>query len=549
LDDGDPALFPKLTDAQLDLLRHIGTVRVTEAGDVLFREGDRTSDVMAVLQGTVEITVGSGDAKRLLVLQRARDLMAELSVFTKQEVGATGTMLEPGLLLVVSPEDFRDLVGAELDFGDFVLQMLFRRRRALERIDIGVRIVGSSFDPDTRRLREFATRNRVVHHWIDADDPQQSLGDQLGGPVGTTVLLSDGTALTNPTNAEFAFAVGLSKPGPTAETFDVVIVGAGPGGLAASVYGAAGGLTTAVLDAVAVGGQAATSARIENYLGFPAGISGAELAQRAQLQAQKFGVELMVPRRAVGLSEDDGFYSVSLEDGEPLAAQVVILALGVQYRRLPIPHISDYEGLGVTYAADSAREQTPPGGRVVVVGGANSAGQAALSLREAGHHVSLVIRAGALAKGMARYLRDRISVDPAIEVLLHSEVREVEGSGKMQSVTIEDTEVGRRRKIPADTMVVLIGAVPPTEWLGGEIALDDDGFILTGQDLAPAIGGSAQWRELGRAPFLLETSRPGIFAVGDVRSGSTKMVAPSVGEGGMAIRLAAEHLAQWARRR
>jgi len=299
-----------------------------------------------------------------------------------------------------------------------------------------------------------------------------------------------------------------------------------------------------VLDAVAVGGQAATSARIENYLGFPAGVSGAELAERARLQAEKFNARIRVPCRAIGLTERSGFHVIGLDGGEELLARSVILALGVQYRRLPIPRLADFEGLGVAYATDSAREQLRPGDAVVVVGGANSAGQTSLALVEDGHRVYLVVRGDSLERSMARYLRDRIARDPSVEVLLGHEVRALGGDAHLERVTVEHARTGARRTLDAGAVVVLIGAEPRTDWLAGQIVLDEHGFVLTGPALASSLRDCDPWSQLGRAPFLLETSRPGVFAVGDVRSGSTKMVAAAVAEGGMAVRFVAEHLAR-----
>jgi thioredoxin reductase (NADPH) len=382
---------------------------------------------------------------------------------------------------------------------------------------------------------------------VDAEDRRARawLADlEIEDPAGPVVLLGGDRFLVNPTNEELAAAAGLrAQPAVVGRTFDLIVVGAGPGGLAASVYGAAGGMTTCLLDAVAVGGQAATSGRIENYLGFPAGVSGAELAERAHLQAGKFGVAMMVPCRAVRIDERDGFHVVTTEGGEELMAGIVILALGVQYRRLPIPRLAEYEGAGVTYAVDMASRDLRPGDAAVVIGGANSAGQAALTLSEERHHVFLVSRSP-LEAGMARYLRDRIASDPLIEVLASHEVRELGGDGGLDQVTVEDTATGGLRTLPARAMVVLIGAQPPTEWLSGQLALDQEGFILTGPGLGTGLGQREPWRTLAREPFLVETSRPGVFAVGDVRSGSTKMVAPATGDGGMAVRFAAQHLAR-----
>jgi len=546
LDDDDPMLFPKLTDEQLALLTPLGTVRSINVGDVLFREGDASYDFMVLLEGQVAVVLGSGDAAREITIHRARDLMAELSILTGHRVHANGVVREAGSMLVVPAEDFRALLGRELVFGDFILQTLFRRRLAIERLRSGIQIVGSRFDPDTHRLRDFAARNRVLHDWLEIDDPRaKRLLDELsvGETANPVVVLGDGTYLHGPTNAELARAIGMAHVAvPDRATYDLVVVGAGPAGLAASVYGASGGLRTAMLDAVAVGGQAATSARIENYLGFPAGLSGAELAERARLQAEKFKAHILVPCRAVGLTERDGFHVVTLEDGKELLARTVILALGVQYRRLPIPRIADYEGLGVAYAADSAWEQLRPGDGVVVVGGANSAGQAALSMREDGRRVYLVVRADGLERSMARYLRDRIARDPNVEILLGHEVLELAGDGHLERVVVADVHSGARRTVEAGGMIVLIGAEPRTEWLAGVVELDDAGYVLTGPALPARLMDPEPWDRLGRRPFLLETSRPGVFAVGDVRSGSTKMVAPAVGEGGMAVRFAAEYL-------
>jgi thioredoxin reductase (NADPH) len=547
LDNDDAALFPKLTDAQVQMLSRYGEERSIEAGQVLWGLGDSNYDVMVVIEGLVSVVVGSGQDARQVALQRPGDLMAELNLFTGQGSEAVGIVQQNGSVLAIPAGEFRALVGRELEFGDFVLQTLFRRRLALERLALGVRIVGSRFDPETRRLREFAIRNRLLFEWADVDDDRGRawLAELSLGGESPVVLLRSGTFLTNPTNAEFAQAVGLSHPASNqARTFDLAVVGGGPGGLAASVYAAAGGLSTVLLDAVALGGQAATSGRIENYLGFPAGVSGAELASRAQLQAAKFGAEILVPSRAVRLVERDGFHVVVLDDGDELVAKGVILALGVHYRRLPIPHVADYEGRGVAYAVDVVRAELGPGDAAVVVGGANSAGQAALTLAEEGRHVFLVVRAASLEPGMARYLRERIAADPAVEVVPGSEVRAVTGDGRLELVTLEETGTGAHRTLEARAMVVLIGAEPPTQWLAKEVALDDHGFILTGPTLGRGLGQHEPWRTLGREPFLVETSRPGVFAVGDVRSGSTKMVAPAAGEGGMAVRFLSEHLAR-----
>jgi thioredoxin reductase (NADPH) len=550
LDDDDPTLFPKLTDAQVELLARQGRIRPIQVGDVLFRPGDVTYDAMVLLKGLVAVVIGSGETERDLCIQRPRDLMVEFNILTGEPVGATGVVREAGSLLAIPAVEFRAMLGRELIFGDFVLQMLFRRRRAIERLQLGIQVVGSRFDRDTQRLREFASRNRLLHDWLDAEDPRANmLFKKLGieGSHGPIVVVKSGKWLRNPTNAELATAIGLEESHvPIEKSYDLIVIGAGPGGLAAGVYAGAGGLRTVIVEAEAVGGQAATSARIENYLGFPAGLSGSDLAERARLQAIKFGAHIMVPRRAIGLTEREGYHVVTLEGNEELFAASVILALGVQYRRLPIPRLAEYEGIGVAYAVESAREQLRENDAVVVVGGANSAGQAALALAEDRRKVHLVVRGDSLERSMARYLRDRIAAN-GLDVLFAHEVHQLAGNTHLEQVIVQNISTGEQRTIDAGALLVLIGAAPRTDWLAGAIALDAEGYVLTGPSLPVAVSHQEPWAHLERAPFLVETSRPGVFAVGDVRSGSTRMVASAVGEGGMAVRFVSEYLAHTTR--
>jgi thioredoxin reductase (NADPH) len=552
LDNSDQALFPKLTDEQLGHLRPIGSVRAVALDEVLFAEGEHSYDPLVVLEGTVAVVQRHGRRVRDIAPHLPRDLVAELNIFTGEPAAASAIVREAGTVLVIPVEEFRALVGRNLEFGDFVSQLLFRRRRALRRLRVGFQIIGPSPNKDTVRLREFAARNRLLREWIDPTEEQarELLGDAAADALATPyVVLGDGEPLRNPTNAELARAAGLLRGSDVSRgQYDLVVVGGGPGGLAAAVYAGSGGMRTVLLDAVAVGGQASTSARIENYLGFPAGLSGVELAERAILQAQKFDVQMIVPCEAVGLDVRDGAHVITLDDGGKLTARAVILAVGIQYRRLPVPGLEAYEGVGVAYATATARQQLRPGDAVVVVGGANSAGQMALALAEEGRQVHLVARGRALAGSMAAYLRERISLEHKIEVHLQTEVRELSGDGHLELVTVEDAGAERRIDIEAGVMVVLIGAMPHTKWLQGIVDLDAEGFILTGPDLGVDAQLREPWAGLGRAPLMLETSRPGVFAVGDARSGSTRMVAPAAGDGGMAVRLAAEHLL-WASRR
>jgi thioredoxin reductase (NADPH) len=439
LDNSDQALFPKLTDEQLGRLQPIGSVRATALDEVLFAEGEHSYDPMVVLEGAVAVVQGHGKYAREIAPHLPRDLVAELNIFTGEPAAANAVVRQAGSVLVIPVEAFRALVGRDLEFGDFVSQLLFRRRRALRRLRVGFQIIGPSANKDTVRLREFAARNRLLREWIDPTDERarELLGDAAEDALTAPyVVLGDGKPLRNPTNAELARAAGLLRGAEVSRgQYDLVVVGGGPGGLAAAVYAASSGMRTVLLDAVAVGGQASTSARIENYLGFPAGLSGVELAERAILQAQKFNVQMIVPCQAVGLEARDGAHLITLDDGNELTARAVILAVGIQYRRLPIPRLEDYEGVGVAYATATARQQLRPGDAVVVVGGANSAGQMALALAEEGREVNLVARGPTLAGSMAAYLRERISLAPKIEVHLQSEVRELGGEGHLERVS------------------------------------------------------------------------------------------------------------------
>jgi thioredoxin reductase (NADPH) len=443
----------------------------------------------------------------------------------------------------------RELVAAgDPVLADLILRAYLVRRAMLIETGRGFQVIGSRYSPGTRRLREFAARNRLPCHWVDLEEDQTS--EQLLrrlriSPSDTPVVVLGSThVLRNPSSAELARAIGLPTTVSRETPCDLVIVGAGPAGLAASVYAASEGLTTLTLDAIATGGQAATSSRIENYLGFPAGISGAELAERALIQANKFGARFSVPAEATSLDRRDGMYVVGLADGTSALARTVIIATGARYRRLDVARLEKFEGTTAFYAATLSEALACRNGPVVVVGGGNSAGQAALFLAGnvdvapplAGNanEVRLLIRHGDVRKNMSRYLIDQIERHPRVEVMPHTEVRELIGhDGVLKAVVAEDNRTGERQRLAAKALFVFIGAIPHTQWLADALALDNRGFILTG-----AAAGTTE----GRPPMLLETNRPGIFAVGDVRSGSTKRLASAVGEGSMAVRFVFEYV-------
>ncbi len=525
--------YPRLDERRIADLSRCGERRSVSPGEVLYREGEPAGEFIVVLRGKVATVEGYGSAEeRTIAVHGPGRFLGELGLLTRQVGFLTAVVREAGEILAVRADQVRTLVAGDPAFGDLVLRAYLTRRTLLIGMDAGFRIIGSRYSPDTRRLREFAARNRLPHRWIDLekDKEAEALLRQLNiSPQETPVVIWRGDqVLRNPTVATLAKTIGLPVPRPGDGVCDLIVVGAGPAGLAASVYGASEGLTTAVLDAVAAGGQASTSSRIENYLGFPSGISGAELAERAVVQAAKFGAQLTIPAEATGLESDNGHYSVLVEGGPAVQGHAVLIATGARYRKLNVPDLEKYEGCGVYYAATPFELRTCRQAPVVLVGGGNSAGQAALYLARNASSVRMLVRGGDLGESMSRYLIDAIGQTPSIEIMFHTEVRELLGDGFLRAVRARNTRTRQSIEIETNAMFVFIGADPHTGWLAGAVALDDRGFVVTGE-------GSSRWEALP-----LETGRPGVFAVGDVRSGSVKRVASAVGEGAMAVRLVHE---------
>jgi thioredoxin reductase (NADPH) len=535
----DSGAHPRLDEEQIRALERYGERRTTQAGDVLFKAGERVSEFYVILAGTVAIVEGHGDENRVLSVHGPGRFLGELGLLTGQVTLVSAVVQQPGEVLAVPLHQLREVVARDAALGDLILRSCLLRRWALIGMGAGFKIVGSRHSPDTRRLREFAARNRLPHRWIDLEeDPSsEALLRQLGVEPHETpvVICPGGDVLRNPSNADLARAAGLVAPQSARELCDLVVVGAGPAGLAAAVYGASEGLDTVVLDGVSTGGQAGTSPRIDNYLGFPAGISGPELAERAVVQADRFGARITVPVKASSLEPFDGHYVVHLEDGDQVAGRTVLLATGASYRRLPVPRLEEFEPTSVYYAATEVEAQMCRSDPVAVVGGGNSAGQASLSLTKHAACVRLLIRDGDVGKDMSRYLVGQIERNPDIEVLRDTEVRELVGEEVLEAVVVENNRTGERRQIPARALFVFIGADPHVDWLAGQVKLDEDGFVLTGTG---ACDGPVNRHAVG-----LETNLPGVFAAGDVRSGSIKRVAAAVGEGAMAVRLVHQHLA------
>ena len=531
--------YPRLSDDAIATLEAGGSRRTVAAGEVLVREGEPAKDFFVILSGKVAVIAldDAGD-RRVTRVHGPRRFLGELGDLEGQAAFYTAEVVEPGEVLVVPAQRVRALVAGDPALSDLILRAYLCRRSLLIQEGAGLRIIGSCFSPDTVRLREFAARNRLPHRWFDLerDARAERLLQRFGVTIqDTPVVIWGGAVLRNPSNAELARRVGLSAPDAAPEESDVVVVGAGPAGLGAAVYGASDGLSTVAMERIATGGQAGTSSRIENYLGFPGGISGGDLAERAALQAEKFGARILVSAEIIGLDSRDGRHQLTLADGATVVARAVVLATGARYRKLPIPGLESFEGNGVYYAATVQEALLCGTGPVVIVGGGNSAGQAAVFLAGRVARVYVVIRGDDLRTTMSRYLIDQIERHPRVTIRYRTEVREVHGDDKLREVVVEDNHTGERQSIQTRALFVFIGADPYTSWLANAIKLDDRGFVPTGPAALYSEAGATHMRT-SRQPMMLETSQPGVFAVGDVRSGSVKRVSSAVGEGSMAIR-------------
>jgi len=518
--------FARLSTEQIAHLAGFGRRRPARAGEVLFREGQRNRPFFVVTAGLVAVVEDyGGDRERVVEMHGAGRFLDELGLLTGQPSFVTAVVVADGELVEVPVPALHEAARQDTRLGDLVLSAFVARRELLLGSIAGITIISSRFSPDTRRLRELAARNRVPHTWIDLEEDAQAerlLRELSIAPEDTPVVIWQDRVLRNPSNTELAELAGL-RAFDDEPYRDLVVVGAGPAGLAAAVYGASEGLRTVVVDAVATGGQAANSARIENYLGFPAGISGAELADRAAVQARKFGATFSVPAEAVGLDSGDGDHVVRLDDGTRLHCGAVVVATGARYRKLKVDRLAEFEGTSVYYAATITESGACDRREVAIIGGGNSAGQATVFLSMHASKVYLVIRHADLGRDMSRYLVDQIARLPNVEVITEAEVRELDGDrGRLRSAVIENK--GERRALPISVLFVFIGAEPCTGWLADSLALDERGYVRTGPD---ASGGAT----------MLETNRPGVLAVGDVRSGSIKRVASAVGEGAMAVRV------------
>jgi thioredoxin reductase (NADPH) len=534
-----PEQFSMLSEAQLAALARRGTRAVTTVGEVLYSAGDRDYDFVVVESGEVDVVRPAmpGDPEALIVTWGANQFLGELSLVTGQTAIATARVRSAGVVYRLTCRQFREMMADDAELSDLVLRVLLARREELRQGE-GARtleILGSGLSAATHELRTWASRQQLPHTWLDFDDPAgQALARAAGVEAADLPVAITATAIIrHATSAVVSDHLGLTLRADRGRDFDLVVIGAGPAGLAAAVYGASEGLSTILLDGVAVGGQAAASSRIENYLGFPSGISGIELTSRALVQANKFGAQISSPCRVVSLDCGGGHLLVRLSNDDEVHARSVIVATGAHYRKLPLEDWDRFEGAGIYYAATDIEARACMSQPVAVVGGANSAGQASLFLADGGSPVHLIVRGQELDEGMSRYLVDRVLAHPAITVHTNTQVTRLGGADHLEELwlTTGDSESAHA---PCSGLFCFIGARPATDGLSG-VALDADGFVLTDRDV-PAEALGETWTLLGRTPLPLETSMPRVFAVGDVRAGSMKRVAAAVGEGASAVR-------------
>src|SRR5436305_4572630 len=538
----DPAA-PTLDSDQLALLTGFGERRRVAVGDVLYRDGDAAYDFYVVLSGAVDI-IGTFDGKEeVLVTHSSGRFLGELNLLTGQRVYLTARVTEAGEVIRIPVAELRRLIATVPGLSDTILgAFVARRSRLLEGAARSIRVIGSRHLPEALAVREYLARNRLPHQWLDAEtepDIERLVADFHLACADLPVVLAGSTVIRRATPGVIAQHLGLTIESIPQRCFDLVVVGAGPAGLAASVYGASEGLSTLTVESQLPGGQAGTSSRIENYLGFPAGIAGGDLTALAMTQALKFGATMSTPCEVLGLLEKGGHLIVRLSDGTEIAGRAVVAATGAHYRRLDVEELARFEGTGVFYAATELEARMVAGRPVAVVGGGNSAGQAALFLAKNHCSVSILIRGGDLGKSMSAYLADRIEAHPAITVRTGTRVVALRGGADLEGLTVEAGD--GQGELVCSGLFSFIGATPNSGWLAGCAAFDAAGFVRTDRALEPA-DLAVEWDALGRDPLPFETSQPGLLAVGDLRSGSMKRVASAVGEGSAAIRSVHEHL-------
>ena len=536
-----------LTADQINRIRPSSKVRKVEVGDILFEPGDSDIPFFVLLSGSLEIVQPSLNGEQLIVKHEPGEFTGEITMISGRSSLVRGRVKEAGEFLEMSSDDLRTLVARDAELSEIFMRAFILRRVALINQGRGnVILMGSRHSAQTLRLREFLTRNGHPHTYVDldTDTSAQELLDRFHVTMKEipVVICNNRTVLRSPSIQELARCLGLNAHITPSELRDVVIVGAGPSGLAAAVYAASEGLDVLVIEADSPGGQAGSSSKIENYLGFPMGISGNELAGRAAAQAQKFGAKVLIANNVTKLNCEQRPYELTVDCGQTIRARTVVIATGAQYNKPNIDNLKKFEGQGVYYGATYIEAQLCGTDDAIVVGGGNSAGQAAVYLSQTAGKVHMLVRSSRLSDTMSRYLIQRIEENPAIEIHYSTQIVGLDGDAQLESVTWQDRNTGEKSIHNIRHVFIMAGASPRTEWLKGCVLLDSKGFILTGRDLDP-FSQSFKW-PLPRAPQMLETSLPGVFAVGDVRAGNVKRVAAAVGEGSISIYLVHRALAE-----
>src|SRR5580704_285084 len=545
--DARAQAFPVLTSEQIDRIRPLGRVRNVQHGEILFEPNDTAIRFFVVLSGNMEIVQPTLDGERAIVKHGPGQFTGEMTMITGQRSLVRGRVTEPGEFLELGAETLRSLVARDAELSEILLRAFILRRIELIKQGLGnVILLGSNHSARTLELREFLGRNGYPYTYVDLDTDRtsQELLDRFEVKLSEVpvVICSGHNVLRSPSIQQLAACLGFNSKIDQTQVRDVIIVGAGPAGLAAAVYAASEGLNVLMIETTAPGGQAGSSSKIENYLGFPTGISGQNLAGRAYAQAQKFGAKLIIARSAVKLSGKRP-YKIQFDDGHSVSGRTVVIATGAQYRKLPLKNLDDFEGMGIYFGATFIEAQLCTNEEVIVVGGGNSAGQAAVFLSEMSKHVHMLVRSNGLADTMSRYLIRRIEDSPKITLHICTEIAALEGDNHLERVQWRDKNTGATETHAIRHIFLMTGATPNTQWLSDCVALDDKGFVRTGSDLTEEDLLKSAW-PLERHPFLLETSQPGVLAVGDVRSGNVKRVASAVGEGSISIHLAHKALAE-----
>jgi thioredoxin reductase (NADPH) len=545
--DARTQAFPVLSAAQINRVRSGSKLRNVVAGEILFEPGDSNVPFFVLLSGRMEIVQPDLAGERPIATHAPGEFTGEMTMISGRRCLVRGRVTEPGEFLELGGDGLRSLVAKDAELSEiFMRAFILRRLELISRGQGNVILMGSRHSAHTLRLREFLTRNEHPFTYVDldADKTSQELLDRFDVKLDQipVIICNVRGVLRNPSIPELAECLGLNAAIDESKVRDLIIVGAGPSGLAAAVYAASEGLDVLVIETATPGGQAGSSSKIENYLGFPTGIPGQELAARAIAQTEKFGAKMMVAHSVARLDCARRPYKVVLDNGNKLASRAVVIATGAQYNKPRIPNLEQFEGQGVYYGATYMESQLCEQQEIIVVGGANSAGQAAVFLSQTARKVHMLVRSGVLSDSMSRYLVQRIEENPVIELHFRTEITALDGGAQLERVTWQDKLNGRTSVHAIRHVFVMAGASPRTEWLRGCVALDDKGFILTGRDLDTATGAPL-WA-LARPPQMLETSLPGVFAVGDVRAGNVKRVASAVGEGAIAVHLVHRALAE-----